>query len=126
MTTHLLCRWHHKENIKTNCRKDFSLTDDDEEWSTFLICWLICLNALTKTEYLSLWAKMKRQYRASHSEPITYLDKNWQGASLPKLARFGTDQIFHLWNTTTSRAEGAHHVLKQALQVLTGNLKFVI
>ena len=45
---------------------------------------------------------------------------------LPKIAKFSTDQTFHLWNTTISRAEGAHHILKQALQVLTGDLKFVI
>ena len=61
-----------------------------------------------------------------HSEPIAYLERNWQGTALPKIAKFGTDQTFHLWNTTTSRAEGAHHILKQALQVSTGDLKFVI
>ena len=69
---------------------------------------------------------MKDQYRAIYPESIVYLERNWQGTALPKIAKFGTDQTFHLWNTTTSRAEGAHHILKQTLQILTGDLKFVV
>ena len=68
---------------------------------------------------------MRRAYR-SYPQPITYLQNNWQGAKLTKIAKYGTDNAFHLWNTSISRAEGAHHVLKDSIKILTGDLKTVI
>ena len=45
---------------------------------------------------------------------------------MPKIAKFGTDQAFYLFNTATSRAESAHHVLKNTLGTSNGDLKFVV
>ena len=69
---------------------------------------------------------MRRLYGRVKQQAIQYLQKNWCGVKLPKIAKFGTDQAFHLFNTATSRAESAYHVLKDTLGTSNGDLKFVV
>ena len=121
-TTHLLCRWHHKQNIRTNCSKFFATT---ELWEAFQSVWLHCIDAPTEAEFKTRWAAMRASFGRSQRESIQYLQKNWCGVKLPKIAKFGTDQAFHLFNTTTSRAEGAHHSIKDALHTSNGDFKYV-
>ena len=122
-TTHLLCRWHHKQNVRTNCNKFFAT---DELWQAFQSDWLHCIDAPTKAEFKTRWAAMSSLYRRRKPQAVNFLQKNWCGVKLPKIAKFGTDQAFHLFNTATSRAESAHHVLKDILGTSNGDFKFVI
>ena len=82
--THLLCCWHHKQNVCTDCRKRFVT---DELWKEFELAWLNCIDAPTKTEYNTRWVAMQAKYRESElRELIAYLQKNWQGTPLSKIA----------------------------------------
>ena len=56
------------------------------------------------------------------AKAIDHIDDNWQGTWLLKLARFGTNTALHFFNTIISRAEGAHALIKQELNVSTGDL----
>ena len=113
--------------MKKNCRKHFSFEDDDKEWKEFTSCWAHCLNAVTSQQFSDRWADMKAKYRVSYPGPIKYLQKNWCPKKwLLKIAAFGTNRTTHYFNTTTSRAEGAHSILKRALRVSTGDLKTVV
>ena len=128
-TKHLLCRWHHNENVKINCRKEFpSAKEDNEEkeWVTFRDGWYHCLNAISEAEYNIRWEKFCDKYKESHPIALDYLNDNWQGQWLWKLAAFGTNTALHFFNTTTSRAEGAHALIKQELGVSTGDLQLVV
>ena len=68
---------------------------------------------------------MRASFRRSQPEALQYLQNNWLGVKLPKIAKFGTDTAFHLFNTTTSRAESAYHSIKDALGTSNGDFKFV-
>ena len=56
--THLLCRWHYKQNVKTNYRKYFPHDDEGEVWQRFMDCWIHYLNAPTFGEYSERWLVM--------------------------------------------------------------------
>ena len=73
--TYLLCWWHHDQNVKTNCRKYFSLENDDN-WVVFKSFWAHCLDAMTIDDYNSRWQEMKARYCNTHLEPINYLQRN--------------------------------------------------
>ena len=120
-TTHLLCRWHHKQNVRTNCDKFFA---SHELFKLFQSDWIHCINASSESEFKSRWAAMRKTY-ITKRDAIQYLQKNWCGVKLPKIARFGTNQTLHFFNTSTSRAEGAHSALKSYLGTSNGDLKFV-
>ena len=83
-TTHLTCFWHHRENLKTNYRKFFPITTDnnppvqtDKEWLAFKAAWFHCLNANTKREYDLRQAELINIYAYSAPESLKYLTNNW-------------------------------------------------
>ena len=132
-TTVLTCFWHHRENLKTNCRREFPLmTNDnppvetDEEWHAFEAAWFHCLDAPTKHEYDLRWVALIDAYSHTAPESLLYLHNNWQGHWVYKLAKFGTNKTLHLFNTSTSRVEGFHKELKTQLKVATGDLRSVV
>ena len=132
---HLLCQWHHNENIRFKCHKRFTTLrkvdpEDlgEKEWVTFRDDWYHCLNTATEDEYNKYYKKFCDKWSPTHPKPVRYINKNWQGKWLWKLAKFGTDDAApHFFNTTISRAEGAHALIKQELGGFsTSDLRTVI
>ena len=76
LTSHLLCRWHHDQNVKANCRKHLPL-ENDADWVVFKSSWTHCLNATTFDDYDSRWQEMKSKNCHTYPEPINYLQRNW-------------------------------------------------
>ena len=87
-TKHLLCRWHHNENVKTNYRNDFPSAKEDEEKTeqvTFRDGWYYCLNAISEAKYNIRWEEFCAKYKESYPKSLDYLNDNWQGQWLWKL-----------------------------------------
>lgn len=59
-------------------------------------------------------------------EMVEYLQDTWLEPFKYNLIRYYTNDTLHFGTTVTSRAEGAHSVLKSYLQVSTGDLKQVV
>ena len=68
---------------------------------------------------------MRASFRRSQPEALQYLQNNWLRVKLPKIAKFGTDTAFYLFNTIASRAESAYHSIKDALSTSNSDFKFV-
>lgn len=70
--------------------------------------------------YFLLWGELAQSH--SHLPTVlSYLQDTWL-IHKKKFVTAWIDHFFHLGNTTTSRIEGAHAVLKGYLQVSTGDL----
>ncbi|PIA24917.1 hypothetical protein AQUCO_04100189v1 [Aquilegia coerulea] len=116
-TTNLLCFWHVETNIITNCKRFFEAKED---WDTFITTW----TELVQSNSMSSFSEGWKDFEASYKEKVVmidYIKKTW----LPLKERFvkaWTDVHLHFGNRVTSRAEGAHGVLKSYLQVSTSDL----
>ncbi|PTQ46629.1 hypothetical protein MARPO_0010s0039 [Marchantia polymorpha] len=117
---HLFCIWHINKNVLAK-RKKF--IRDGEYGERFMNAWAAICRASTPTEFDTLWEKMRADFKDVPAV-LDYVNKTW----IPHKTKFvsaWTDDCLHLRNTTTSCVEGAHAMLKQFLQVLTGDLHAV-
>ena len=87
--------------------------------------WTKVLSSGSQLDYEENWDTFYNTYWTDYSDLVVYLRDTW----LPfkwNLVQFWVDQNLHFGNRATSRVEGAHSVLKNYLQVSTGNLKTVL
>jgi MULE transposase domain len=130
----VLCYWHVSMNVLTNCKKFF---ETEEAWEPFLRGFKACVFAKTEEEFEDIVKEWKEDFYWNDGKPweasldatpeevqeivekdmarsaLSYCLGRWLGAYKTKLVHCYVDQFFHAGTTTTSRLEGAHHVLKQ-------------
>ncbi|PIA55362.1 hypothetical protein AQUCO_00800248v1 [Aquilegia coerulea] len=122
-TINLLCLWHIETNIIANCKKFFKEDDKEKkenDWDTFITGWTDLVQSDSVSSFNSAWKEFEVTYKEKVNV-VDYIKKIW----LPFKERFvktWTDIHLHLGNRVTSRAEGAHAVLKKYLQVSTSDL----
>ena len=116
----LLCIWHIEKNVLRNCKGRF---EKEEDWLTFLSIWNNLVKAPDEISFDQGWIEFQIQYE-SKKEVVDYCKKTW----LPYKKYFvdaWTENFTHFGNRVTSRAEGAHSLLKKYLQVSTGDFREV-
>ncbi|XP_074297965.1 protein FAR1-RELATED SEQUENCE 5-like [Silene latifolia] len=109
---HLLCRWHVKKaiNVKalkfyhTESMKAFVITNPEDGWNNVI-------NAITKQAFQQAWACFSRKW----ARMSAYIGRAW-GEHAGKFVLCYTNEVFHLGNTSTSRVESAHSLLKAWLK----------
>ena len=114
----LLCIWHIQKNVHLHCRH--YLGDD---WNDFISDWTEVIRSKTEDAFKTQWKKLTTKFRNKRNV-IRYLEDVW----LSRKEQFVTawaDRHMHLGNHATSRVEGGHIVLKNYLQVSTGDLRSV-
>ena len=113
----ILCRWHIDKNVLANCRSHF---DTNDEWTLFLGRWTNVMKSHTEEIFEEAWTTLAETYR---QKPVlvTYLQDTWISKKQYFVSAW-TDRYLHLGSVVTSRAEGAHAMLKKYLQVSTGDL----
>ncbi|XP_063939839.1 uncharacterized protein LOC135148514 [Daucus carota subsp. sativus] len=119
-TGHLLCVWHIEKNILAKCKRFF---DDKEGWNAFLSTWTNLIQSPDQSSFDQNMNLFEAQYMENASL-LNYINATW----IPYKDRFvfaWTNAFLHLGNHATSRAEGAHVVLKQYLYVSTGDIREV-
>ena len=83
------------------------------------------LYADSAAAYKEAWTQLQTDYEDIPDE-IQYLKDIWLTPFKYNLVRYCTNNTLHFGTTVTSRAEGGHSVLKQYLQVSTGDLQQVV
>ncbi|KAL3517627.1 hypothetical protein ACH5RR_020216 [Cinchona calisaya] len=115
-TTNLLCVWHIEKNILSKCKKYF---EEKEAWETFILSWTNLIKSTDEITFLKGW-KLLEVDQKEQPLVLNYLENTW----LPFKEKFiyaWTDKHLHFGNHNSSRAEGAHSMLKTNLQVSTGD-----
>ncbi|XP_077223979.1 protein FAR1-RELATED SEQUENCE 5-like [Tasmannia lanceolata] len=119
-TTHLLCVWHIEKNVLSKCKSQF---EEKEEWDMFLSTWTYLIKSPDESTFDTAWKLLEIQYKEKVFI-LNYLRNTW----LPFKEKFvyaWTVKYMHFGNHVTSRAEGAHAMLKKYLQVSIGDFREV-
>jgi hypothetical protein len=121
----LLCSWHINKNVLSYSRelKLFERESDEEE--SFLAQWNSLVSSATEAEYEKRWIEFQMKWREV-PKLLKYLAKTWLDNHKKRFVHCWADQHLHFGHRATSRAEGAHSVIKRYLQVSTGNLYSVL
>lgn len=113
---HALCLWHIQKNVLENCKKLFTFNEDFEE---LLRRWNTVMYSPMEDILEERWHQLYMAYLDINISVAHYLDEeHWPKRR--KWAKCFTNKLLHFGNTSTSRSEGAHRILKQRLQMSTG------
>ncbi|KAH7860669.1 hypothetical protein Vadar_016544 [Vaccinium darrowii] len=77
----------------------------------------------TISEYEQGLATLKRDFAVYNSSAIEYIENTWLGPYRDKFVAAWTDNVMHLGNLTSNRAEFAHKLLKGHLASSHGNFE---
>ncbi|KAF7140654.1 hypothetical protein RHSIM_Rhsim06G0076500 [Rhododendron simsii] len=115
-TTNILCVWHIRKNVLSKCKPKFEREQDRE---TFLSDWTNLVESPDESCFNEAWQHLQVDYKEKEFVR-NYIKNTW----LPfkeKFVKTWTGNHLHFGNRVTSRAEGAHAMLKRYLTVSTGN-----
>ena len=112
-TRHLLCVWHVNKAVTAHCKHAFY---DTGKWEDFYTDWQRVIYASTRIIYEAEWDQFQEKYN-QYPEEVQYLWETWLRPYADRLIAFSTNKYLHFGLTVTSRAEGAHSILKKYLQV---------
>ena len=132
-TNTVICYWHVSMNVLKNCKRYF---ETEEDWELFFKGFKNCVFAKTLEEFDDLVTEWKEEFHWNDGNPhttgpnptpdevqdcamkeehrlaLSYCLGKWLGTYKRKVIHAYVDEFFHGGTTTTSRLEGAHHVLK--------------
>ena len=114
----LLCIWHINKNVLAYASRAFPT---EELRTKFMQMWCDVISTPSIADFQNRCHELRMEFYEYYNL-IRYLDNTWMPLCL-SFATCWTKLWLHLGNTSTSRVEGTHHVLKNYLQVLTGDLK---
>ena len=114
-TTLLLCIWHVKTNVKAHAGEHIK---DDAIKAEFLSDWSSLVASKTTNAYDDNWNDFQTKYDTRFPALVQYVFDTWLRKYKSFFVSAWVDKKLHLKNHATSRAEGAHGVLKRYLQIL--------
>lgn len=131
-TPHYLCYWHIQKNVVTALNaynKDkngpFMPSDDDTEFrDSFMKAFNNMNKAPTEDTYEQHWSKLQRNY--AHVPRLVGYLRDKQYPQRKEVARAWTSRLNHYGNTTTSKLEGIHRVLKGYLGTSQGDILYMV
>src|SRR3954447_24025725 len=121
----LLCGWHISKNVLSYGRSLGLYKKDTEEENSFMSQWHKLVSSETVEDYEKRWAEFQKQWQG-YPQLLKYLTKTWLEKDRKRFVRCWADRYLHFGHRETSRAEGAHSVVKRYLQVSTGDLYGVL
>ena len=98
---------------------------DTEEESGFLSFWSWLVGSPTCDEYNIRLSAFEKAY-TKYPSFLRYLKQTWLTDHKERFVQCWTNKYLHFGHQETSRAEGAHSVIKRYLQVSTGDLNGVL
>ncbi len=94
----------------------------DERWKAFLQFWNVVIGATTEDAFDATWIALQGAYpEPEFATSITYLENEWLRHK-EKFVHTWTDHHLHFGHKATSKAEGAHALIKRELMVSTNNV----
>ena len=83
--------------------------------------WQALVSSSSIDEYEKRWKEFQKEWQSSPTL-LRYLSRVWLDKHKERFIRCWADWYLHFGHCETSRAEGAHSVIKRYLQVSTGDL----
>ncbi|XP_074315391.1 protein FAR-RED IMPAIRED RESPONSE 1-like [Silene latifolia] len=108
-SSHLLCLWHIYAAVEAIV---LDVVTRDSNWAIFISSRLfgVVVQAGTRAEFDVAWEKLAKQW-----PPVAaYIHSTWF-PHVEKWAKYRTNKLTHFGNTSTSRVESAHAILKKWL-----------
>ncbi|KAH8937251.1 hypothetical protein BDL97_16G017700 [Sphagnum fallax] len=140
---HFLCIWHINMNVMKKCKPIFrqqldnELGDEeigdnqykagvDERWKAFLQFWNAVIGATTEDAFAATWIALQGAIpEPEFATTIAYLENEWLRHK-EKFVHAWTDHHLHFGHRATSKAEGAHALIKRELMVSTNDVVTVV
>jgi hypothetical protein len=140
---HFLCIWHINMNVMKKCKPIFrqqfdnKLGDEeigdnqykasvDERWKAFLQFWNVVISATTEDAFAVAWIALQGAYpEPEFTATIAYLENEWLRHK-EKFVHAWIDHHLHFGHRATSKAEGAHALIKRELMVSTNDVVTVV
>jgi len=140
---HFLCIWHINMNVMKKCKPIFrqqldnELGDEeignnqykagvDEHWKAFLQFWNAVIGATTKDAFAAAWIALQGAYpKPEFVTAIAYLENEWLRHK-EKFVHAWTNHHLHFGHRGTSKAEGAHALIKRELMVSTNDVVTIV
>ena len=111
----LLCRWHIHNDVKAYVRKH---VEDKKLWKPLLDKW----RWITYSEDESDVDRLLVEVNELSVIVYEYMKKTWIEKFKEMFVEAWVKKVLHLGNTSTSRVEGVHGVLKKWLETASGDL----
>jgi len=134
----LLCKWHISKVVLTYIKREKIFKkkgqwDDDEKvqeeevskQDNFIMWFAALIGSNIIESYQSRLLGIQYDY-TQHPWLLQYIQKTWTRPWVNKFIKAYTDRYLHLGNRVTSKIEGGHSILKNYLQISTGDLKIVL
>jgi MULE transposase domain/FAR1 DNA-binding domain len=121
----LLCLWHINKNVLMHGQRHGIFQASTEKEEEFLKIWNQLIAASSIDEYDLRLSVIQNTYR-QYPHFLRYLDNTWLQNHKERFVQYWTNRYLHFGHRETSRAEGAHSVIKRYLQVSTGDLNSVL
>ena len=125
--TQLLCVWHVSKNVLAKAQETWKAVCDGldaelkvQQRKKFMEHWRRLCKAKTPDQYEDMYTALKHEYR-NYPRLIEYLEA-YQYPQRKVVAFAWTSRVKHYGNTTTSRLEQAHWVVKGYLRNSRGDL----
>src|SRR3954447_10747566 len=118
-TENLLCLWHINKNVLAHGQQCQVFKAKTEEEEGFLKLWNQLVAAPSAELYNSRLSALRMAYQ-QFPKFLHYLDKTWLTDYKERFVQCWANRHLHFGHRQTSRAEGAHSVIKRYLQVSTG------
>src|SRR3954452_19142819 len=116
----LLCGWHINKNVLAYSR-ELKIHKGNKEEDSFMSQWRTLVSSSSVDEYEKRWVEFQKEWRSSPAL-LKYLSRTWLDEHKEWFVFCWADRYLHFGHRETSRAEGAHSVIKRYLQVSTGDL----
>jgi hypothetical protein len=140
---HFLCIWHINMNVMKKCKPiscqqiDNDLGDEeigdnqykasvDEHWKAFLQFWNDVIGATIEDVFAATWIALHGAYpEPEFVAAIAYPENEWLHHK-EKFVHAWTNHHLHFGHRATSKAEGAHALIKRELMVSTNDVVTVV
>jgi histone-lysine N-methyltransferase SETD2 len=124
-TKNILCLWHINKNILAHEQQCQVFKAKTEEEEGFLKLW----NQLVASPSIEIYGSRLSALRIAYQQYpkfLQYIEKTWLTDYKERFVQCWANRYLHFGHRQTSRAEGAHSVIKRYLQVSTGDLNSVL
>ena len=111
----LLCSWHINKDVLAYSRR-LKIHKDSKEEDSFISQWQALVSSSSIDEYEKRWKEFQKEWQSSPAL-LRYLSGTWLDRHRQRFVRCWADRYLHFGHCETSRAEGAHSVIKRYLQV---------
>jgi hypothetical protein len=116
--THLLCLWHIHMNVVANCKKHFK---EIAEWEAFMREWQSLCESDSEEAFERAWENFRAFCDERYRLAFQYIERTWITPWKKAFILAWVGFVKHYNQRTTSKVEGMHAAIKEAIRRATGD-----